>query len=145
MIPEPTADEEAGMDEFPEGIILDVTPGSAVFEADFLERLGHPVLVCHGPMHDVCPLLEDQSCEMLDSAHGIVFQLDLDRPDHRKILERYRRVLAADHPIRVVVQPGQDRAYAALLEGCQVWTHQPNAGELDGFAAQVEASDLLEE
>ena len=133
------------MDQLPEGIILDVTPGSAVFETDFLERLGHPVLVCHGPMHDVCPLLHEGSCEMLESAHGVVFQLDLDREDHRRILSEYRRVLREDRPIRVVVLPGQDEAYADLLEGCQVWTHQPNAGELDGFAAQVEAADLFDQ
>ena len=78
---------------------------------------------------------------MLDSAHGVVFQLDLDRSDHRDILERYRQVLGEDRPIRVVVLPGQDETYATLLEGCQVWTHQPNAGDLDGFAAQVEAID----
>ena len=133
------------MDQLPEGIILDVTPGSAVFETDFLERLGHPVLVCHGPMHDVCPLLEDEaSCEMLESAHGVVFQLDLDRADHRDILAKYREVLAEERPIRVVVMPGQEQTYAQLLEGCQVWTHQPNAGELDGFAAQVEAVDRFD-
>lgn len=133
------------MTQFPEGIILDVTPGSAVFETDFLERLGHPVLVCHGPMHDVCPLLAEGSCDMLDSAHGVVFQLDLDRNEHRDILARYRQVLSEDRPIRVVVLPGQDKTYADILAGCQVWTHSPNAGELDGFAAQVEAADLLDE
>ena len=133
------------MDIFPEGVILDVTPGSAVFETGFLERLGHPVLVCHGPMHDVCPLLGEGSCEMLESAHGVVFQLDLDRPEHQQILARYREVLSEERPIRVVVLPGQEQTYASLLEGCQVWTHQPSAGDLDGFAAQVEAADLLEE
>lgn len=133
------------MDQLPEGIILDVTPGSAVFEEGFLERLGHPVLVCHGPMHDVCPLLHEGSCEMLDSAHGVVFQLDLDRPDHQTILRRYQEVLGGDRPIRVVVLPGQEVEYAGLLEGCQVWTHRPSAGDLDGFAAQVEASDLFRE
>jgi hypothetical protein len=133
------------MDQLPEGIILDVTPGSAIFETDFLERLGHPVLVCHGPMHDVCPLLDEGACEMLDSAHGVVFQLDLDRADHRDILGRYQQVLGEDRPIRVVVMPGQEAAYADLLEGCQVWTHQPNVGELDGFAAQVEAADQFQE
>jgi len=133
------------MDQFPEGIILDVTPGSAVFESDLLQRLGHPVLVCHGPLHDVCPLLDDGSCDMLDSAHGVVFQLDLDRPDHQSILGQYRRVLPEDRPIRVVVLPGQEQTYSALLEGCQVWTHQPNVGELDGFAAQVEAADSFDE
>ena len=129
------------MDPNPEGVILDVTPGSAVFEQDLLQRLGHPVLVCHGPMHEVCPLLDDGSCELLDSAHGVVFQLDLDRPDHRDILARYQQVLREGTPIRVVVQPGQEAGYAELLAGCQVWTHEPTAGELDGFAAQVEAAD----
>jgi hypothetical protein len=129
------------MEQFPEGVILDVTPGSAAFEQGFLERLGHPVLVCHGPMHEVCPLLHEGSCELLDSAHGVVFQLDLDRAGHREILARYQQVLRDDTPIRVVVQPGQDEQYAELLAGCQVWTHEPTAGELDGFAAQVEAAD----
>jgi hypothetical protein len=133
------------LDQLPEGIILDVTPGSAVFETDFLERLGHPVLVCHGPMHDVCPLLEDRSCDMLNSAHGVVFQLDLDRPEHRVILRRYQEVLGGERPIRVVVLPGQEVTYAGLLAGCQVWTSQPNVGDLDGFAAQVEATDRFEE
>jgi hypothetical protein len=128
------------MDRLPHGIILDVTPGSAVFETDVLERLGHPVLVCHGPMHDVCPLLEDEaSCEMVDSAHGVVFSLDLDRSDHRAILARYREILAEERPIRVVVMPGQEADYADLLAGCQVWTHQPYAGDLDGFTSKVEA------
>jgi hypothetical protein len=133
------------MDEYPEGVILDVTPGTARFERRFLERIGHPVLVCHGPMEEVCPLLHDGSCELLDSAHGVVFQLDLDRADHRRILRRYQEVLSEDTPIRVVVQPGQDEQYAELLAGCQVWTHEPNAGELDGFAAQVEAADRTAE
>jgi hypothetical protein len=133
------------VDPHPEGVILDVTPGSAVFEQDFLERLGHPVLVCHGPEHNVCPLLHDGTCEMLESAHGVVFQLDLDRPQHRTILKRYQEVLPEDRPIRVVVPPGQDTRYADLLGGCQVWVNQPNVADLDGFAAQVEAADRLRE
>jgi hypothetical protein len=96
-------------------------------------------------MEEVCPLLHDGSCELLDSAHGVVFQLDLDRPAHRTILARYQEVLREDTPIRVVVRPGQDEQYADLLAGCQVWTHEPTAGELDGFAAQVEAADRASE
>lgn len=129
------------MEQLPEGVILDVTPGSAVFEQGFLEKIGHPVLVCHGPMEEVCPLLHEGSCELLDAAHGVVFQLDLDRPAHRRILAKYQEVLREGTPIRVVVAPGQDERYADLLAGCQVWTHEPTAGELDGFAAQVEAAD----
>jgi hypothetical protein len=133
------------MDEETEGIILDVTPGTASFEQGFLERLGHPVLVCHGPEHDVCPLLTEGSCELLESAHGVVFQLDLSRPDHRTILRRYQEVLGSDRPIRVVVDRGQETEYADLLAGCQVWTRDPNAGDLDGFAAQIETADSFRE
>ena len=133
------------MDQRNEGIILDVTPGTAAFEQGFLEKLGHPVLVCHGPEHDVCPLLAEGSCELLESAHGVVFQLDLSRPHHRVILKRYQEVLGEDRPIRVVVEPGQDVEYAGLLAGCQVWTREPNAADLDGFAAQVEAADSFRE
>ena len=87
-------------------------------------------------------MLHDDDCELLDAAHGVVFQLDLDRPAHRRILAKYQEVLREDTPIRVVVVPGQEEQYADLLTGCQVWTHEPTAGELDGFAAQVEAADL---
>lgn len=125
--------------EVVEGVILDVTPGDTRFEAGLLEKLGHPVLICHGPGEEVCPLIADGTCELLEAAHGVVFQLDLDRPDHRTILDRYQKVL--DVPIRAVVKPGQDVTYADLLTGVQVWTHEPTAGDLDGFAAQVETSD----
>ena len=133
------------MPEIPPSIILDVTPGGERLEKDVLERLGHPVLVCHGPAEHLCPLLEEGTCELLDSAHGVVFQLDLDRSEHRYILESYQRVLPSETPIRVVVKPGQETDYAALLHGVQVWTHKPTVGELDGFAAQVEAADLATE
>lgn len=128
-----------------DGLILDVTPGTAQFESDLLERLGHPVLVCHGPADEPCPLLKEGSCDMLDAAHGVVFQLDLDRREHRRILERYQKVLDPATPLRVVVAPGQEVAYAEILSGAQVWTHEPTAGELDGFASQVEAADAAGE
>lgn len=126
----------------PEGVILDVSPDGAAFDRDLLERFGHPVLVCHGPGDAQCPLIEDGSCELLDSAHGVIFKLDLDRPYHRTILKRYQQVLADDVPIRAVVSPEQAQRYADLLGGVQVWTDEPDTKDLDGFAAQVEAADL---
>lgn len=124
-----------------EGVILDVTPGDARFDREFLERLGHPVIVCHGPHErELCPILRSH-CEKVEEAHGVIFQLDLDRPMHRAILKRYQQVLAEDVPIRAVVRPGQEVRYAELLAGVEVWTHEPTAGELDGFAAEVEAAD----
>lgn len=77
----------------------------------------------------------------MERAHGIVFKLDLDQPYHREILERYRWAVGTEVPIAVAVQRGQEVIYAELLDGMYLWTHQPTAAELDGFAALVEASD----
>jgi hypothetical protein len=133
------------MDEVVEGLILDVTPADGEFDRSFLERLGHPVLVCHGPeTGHICPILKD-SCEMVNSAHGVVFQLDLERPKHRAILKRYQEVLSDDTPIAAVVAEGQRAKYSNLLSGVLVWEGEPNAAELDGFAAAVEAADWSRE
>ena len=122
-------------------VILDVTPGEGSFDVRFLEATGHPVLMCHGPdLGTVCPILKD-GCAMVENAHGVVFQLDLDRPQHRSILQRYQEVLAEDVPLWVSVRPGQDEQYAELLEGVQVVVGEPGAADLDAFAAQVEAAD----
>lgn len=128
-----------------EGLILDVTPADGEFDRDFLEKLGHPVLMCHGPeTGHLCPILKD-GCDMVTSAHGVVFQLDLERPQHRAILQRYQEVVADDVPIVVVVQEGQRARYRDLLAGVRVWESEPTASELDGFAAEVEAADWSRE
>ena len=125
-------------------ILLDVSAGQAeVFDASFLERNGHPVLVCHGPGTDLCPLLGGEGCSRFDAAHGIVFQLDLERPQHRDIVRRYHSLARSDLPIRVVVGAGQAERYADLLSEVEVWTGEPSVAELDGFAASVEAADRL--
>ena len=124
-------------------ILIDVTPGlGGEFDRSFLERTGHEVVVCHGPERDaVCPLLAGAGCDKVDRAHGIVFALDLDEPQHRAILERYRAIVRPDVPIHAVVRPGQGAKYADLLVTVAVWEHEPTAAELDGFAAGVEAAD----
>lgn len=125
----------------PAGLMLDVTATDAAPEKAFLERLGHSVLVCHGPAWGrACPIIKGR-CPMVESAHGVVFQLDLDRPQHRIILKRYQEVLNADIPIVAVVRPGQDERYADLLKNVLVWTEPPTIANLDGFAAMVEAAD----
>jgi hypothetical protein len=124
-----------------EGLILDVTPADGEFDRDFLEKLGHPVLVCHGPeLGHLCPILKD-GCEMVSSAHGVVYQLDLDRPQHRAILKRCREVVADDIPIVAVVREGQKARFGDLLTGVHIWESAPTPSELDGFAARVEAAD----
>ena len=126
-------------------ILIDVAPGAAAdFDQQFLERSGHPVVVCHGPGEGtLCPILSGVGCHDVDDAHGIVFVLDLDRPQHRAILDRYRDVVRADVPIRAVVRPGQRRQYQQLLDRVEVWEHEPTVADLDGFAAEVEAVDRV--
>ena len=125
-----------------QSIILDVTPGSGAVEKRFLEPLGHPVLVCHGPdVGAVCPILRGR-CEFVEQAHGVVFQVDLDRPQHRAILQRYQQVLADDVPLWASVPPGQEEKYHDLLQGVQVVVGEVGAAELDAIAAQVEAADM---
>lgn len=125
-----------------QSIILDVTGGDGAFETRFLESLGHPVLVCHGPdFGKSCPVLKG-GCSLVENAHGVVFQLDLDRPIHRAILKRYQVVLADDVPLWASVRPGQEEQYADLLQGVQVVVGEPGAGTLDAIASQVEAADM---
>lgn len=123
-------------------ILLDVPAGvDEHFDVSFLERTGHPVEVCRGPQEGRCPLLDGHRCPKFESAHGIVFELDLDHAEHRAILERYRALARADRPIRVVVRPDQAERYRDVLAGVEIWTQEPTVAELDGFAARVEASD----
>ena len=132
------------MDRSYEGtILLDVPPGAAAqFDRSFLERSGHQVVICHGPdPHELCPLLGTGECDKFGSAHGIMFELDLDRPQHRAIVERYHELARDDVPIRVVVRRDQQQRFAELLTAVQVWDHEPTVADLDGFAAQVEAAD----
>ena len=125
-------------------ILVDIVAGDEDFDRSFLERTGHPVVVCHGPDHaTLCPILAGTGCEHVDGAHGIVFVLDLERPQHRAIVKRYREVTRPEVPIRAVVKPGQRQRFAAALEGIELWEHEPTVAELDGFAAEVEAADRL--
>lgn len=134
------------MDDWHEGIVLlDVPPGlDGEFDRAMLERMGHPVRLCHGPEGDsVCPLLDGRGCPLFEEAHGIVFKLDLSVDQHRAILERYRQLGRPDMPIRVLVSGSDAERDGALLSEVEVWTHEPCVADLDGFAAEVEAADRL--
>jgi hypothetical protein len=132
------------MDDPREGVVLlDVPPGAdGEFDRAELERLGHPVEMCHGPpLGTVCPLLAKRGCPLFSRAHGIVFKLDLRRSHHQQILRRYQELARRDVPIRVLVSPADAERYAELLRDVEVWTHEPTVADLDGFAARVEAAD----
>ena len=125
-------------------VLLDVFDGGGEFDRSILERLGHPVVTCAGPdVKQLCPLLGGDGCPKFAQADGIVFELDLDRPQHRAIVERYHQLSRDDMPIRVVVRPDQKERFTSLLADLQVWDHEPTVADLDGFASQVEAADRL--
>ncbi|HEX5722514.1 MAG TPA: hypothetical protein VFZ06_07180 [Acidimicrobiia bacterium] len=123
-------------------ILFDIPGGNEVVDRNFLEQLGHRVMTCEGPQPGtVCPLLSGKGCPLAEGAHGIVFELDLDRPQHQAILGKYKSSLRTDLPVRVAVRPGQEAKYGDLLRGLKVWTHTPVAGDLDAMAAEVEAAN----
>lgn len=124
-------------------VLLDVSPGGEeTFDVSFLERTEHPVLVCHGPGSETCPLLTGEGCALFEAAHGVVFKLDLERAQHRAILRRYRALAGPEMPIRVAVRDAAEaERYADVLAEVEVWTHEPTVADLDGFAAEVEAAD----
>lgn len=123
-------------------ILFDIPEGQEPIDREFLEQLGHPVRICHGPPPGrLCPILKGGHCPLAEGAHGIVFQLDLNRPQHQAILRRYKDVLREDMPIHAVVEPGQQAQYAELLKTLKVLTHTPVAGDLDALAAEVEAAE----
>jgi hypothetical protein len=123
-------------------ILIDAPDAGGVsYAKEFLEKLGHSTMVCQGPSEGtVCPILRGDACEMIDAAGGVVYEFDLDRPAHREILAKYKENLEEETPIRVVVTPEHAEKYSELLEGVSVWSHEPSIGELDGFAARVEAA-----
>jgi len=131
------------VDDAREGmILLDVSAGTGEFDRDMLERFGHPVKVCHGPEHaTLCPLLAGKGCDEFEAAHGVIFELDLDRPQHRAIVRRYRELARTDVPIRVIATAEQAARYADELRGIEVLEHDATVSDLDGFAAEVEAAD----
>jgi hypothetical protein len=123
-------------------ILLDVACAKGEFDRDLLERLGHPVRVCHGPAHGtLCPLLSGAGCDAFADAHGVMFELDLDRPQHRAILRQYRDLARPEVPIRAIVSADQAERYASMLDDIEVVTHQATVADLDGFASEVEAAD----
>jgi hypothetical protein len=123
-------------------ILLDMGSGRDAFDAELLERFGHVVKVCHGPDHGaLCPLLAGAGCDIFESAHGVLFELDLDRPQHRAILRRYRDLARPEIPIRAIVTADQAARYADQFHDIEMVTHDPTVADLDGFAAEVEAAD----
>ncbi len=124
-------------------VLVDCASDELGVQIEFLERLGHLVQVCPGPPHaTLCPILGGEGCPLMEGADGVVFALDLDRPQHRAILKKYQEMLSEDVPVRAVVRQGQEIQYADLLSGVQVWTHEPTTGEIDGFSAQIESARI---
>jgi hypothetical protein len=134
------------MDLEPRGVLLldAMADDDRALDASLLERWEHPVELCAGPERAaLCPLLGGDGCSKFDAARGIVFKLDLDRPQHRAILRKYRYLGRDDLPIRVVCTPAQAERFASWLTDVEIWDHEPTTADLDGFAAEVDAVDRM--
>lgn len=123
-------------------ILFDLPEGVEPEERAFLKGLGYRVKVCHGPPRgSVCPILTGEGCPLAEGATGIIFEFDLDRAQHRAILQQYKSSLRPDLPIRVAVRPDQLTKYHRLLGGLRVWFKPRVAGDLDAGAAEVKAME----
>ena len=109
-------------------------------QADFYRNLGHEVELCIGPRKEGgCPLLTGAACPLVENAEGVIFQLDLDLPEHRRLLSKYIRYFDnVGVPVRVVVTPEQKERWANLLKLVEVWTTPVTVSKLDGFSSEVE-------
>lgn len=122
-------------------LILDVNPNpeALAWQRGLLKDMSIPVVGCCGPeLSGGCPLLRGEHCPKVDAADGVIFQLDLDRPEHRRILVKYMVELdAREAPLRVVVTEEQKRRWPKLLERVEVFTPPVGVAKLDAFAAEV--------
>lgn len=122
-------------------LILDVNPDGESLEREtrFLTDAGVRVVQCRGPLGPGdCPLLVDRSCCNVDAADGVVFQLDLDDPEHRRILAKYVVELGRrEVPIRLVVTEEHRGRWPKLAQLVEVSTPPFGPVKLDGFAAEV--------
>ena len=122
-------------------VLFDIPGGADPVDHEFLEQLGHRVMVCPGPgPGTTCPLLTGDGCALQRTLTGSCSTRP-GSPQHREILADYKESLRSDVPIRVVVRPGQALEHADLLRGLKVITSVPVAGDLDALAAEVEAAD----
>jgi hypothetical protein len=122
-------------------VVLDVNPDPDAlgWEQEWLTRAGLPVIPCCGPeVEGGCPILNNGRCNKIYDADGVIFQLDLDRPEHRLILRKYIRQLYV--PIRVVVTKEQQKRWAHLLQFVEVFNPPVGPTTLGAFAAEMSST-----
>ena len=111
--------------------LLNVNPDfdSLDEESDFFADHGVQAMRCLGPdTSAACPLLVGRGCPKASGADLILFQLDLDNVDHRRILRAYRDERAAT--VVAVVSPEEALWWSDELEGVEVMIGPPGTGDL---------------
>jgi DNA-binding NtrC family response regulator len=103
----------------PRVVIENPRGGALAAQAAALEAAGYDVTTCEGPDTHPCPVLDGQPCEYLEDADVVVYDLDLDDPQHRDVLtsvrERYPRL-----PVVVEATTHTAREHARDLAPCTV-------------------------
>ena len=95
---------------------------SAAATAALLGVRGFDTVVCAGPGGaNGCPLVAEGHCTLIEDADLAYFDLDLDDPGERAVLE-HMRVRYPSMPVVVEVPTSVARRYDTLLAGCRVVT-----------------------
>lgn len=119
-------------------MLLNVNPDfdSLDEETELFASLGVSASRCLGPNTSAgCPLLVGRACKTVDAATTILFQLDLDTPNHRLLLRAYRD--NPDRRIVAVVSPEERDRWAGELGGLELIVGPPRVSDLRGVAAST--------
>jgi hypothetical protein len=94
--------------------VLVEEPGAKAGTSNFalFRQAGFDVTTCTGPDADViCPLTRGEPCPLADEADVILFGLDLDSAEVRRILRAHYR----EHPRTPIVIEGASDRYADIV------------------------------
>lgn len=120
-------------------LLIDTNARSIRSEREALTRLGVLFDTCEGPtVAGGCPLLRDERCSKLDKADGVIFQLNVDHPANRRLLDAY--IYHANDwgvPVCAVGTDGQSSVSAG--DGLVTWIPHMLLDSLDAFATRVKS------
>lgn len=103
-------------------VIENPDDGAARAQMEALEAEGLSVRRCGGPdaTGDLgCPVLREERCPLIEAADVVVHDLDLDDPEHRRVLTGLR-VTHPEVPVVLEVPQSTARQHADVLQGVAV-------------------------
>jgi len=101
-----------------------------------LEHAGYAVETCPGPAHADCPIVEDQSCPLVDRADALIYDTSLGSDPDMQFLVRHLRDTYADLPL-IVIGTDESTQWAEIEGSRRVW-RVPTVGTIGELVAVVE-------